>query len=132
MAFLVGSACLSTLVFFLSALHLIYKPVFLAIALLVMAAGIRQGVWRSSGDSLPVFPAGWRLVFYSIYSLFAVVYLICAFAPEADGFGGSPVRTPCGARFGCVRKIMDAARDVCKITCGESPDAAVNRNVAVG
>jgi len=89
LAFVVGSACLSTAVFFLAALHLVYKGVFLALALLLVAAAIQQRVWRPRGESLPVLPAVWRLLFLEIYLPFAGLYLIYALAPEASPDGSS-------------------------------------------
>jgi hypothetical protein len=89
LAFVVGSACVSTAVFFLAALHLAYKGVFLALALLLVAAAIQQKVWRPRGESLPALPAVWRLLFLEIYLPFAGIYLIYALAPEASPDGST-------------------------------------------
>jgi hypothetical protein len=89
LAFVVGSACLSTAVFFLAALHLVYKGVFLALALLLVAAALQQRVWRPRGESLAALPAVWRLLFLEIYLPFAGLYLIYALAPEASPDGSS-------------------------------------------
>ena len=89
LAFVVGSACLSTAVFFLAALHLVYKGVFLALALLLVAVASQQRVWGPRGESLPVLPAVWRLLFLEIYLPFAGLYLIYALAPEASPDGSS-------------------------------------------
>src|SRR5260370_26082456 len=56
LAFVVGSACLSTAVFFLAALHLVYKGVFLAPALLLVAPPLQQRVWRPLVESLTCLP----------------------------------------------------------------------------
>jgi len=45
MAFMLGSACLSMLIWLICVIHLAYKPVFLAIALAAIAAGIQQRIW---------------------------------------------------------------------------------------
>lgn len=67
MAFMLGSACLSTLVFLICAMHLAYKPVFLAIALAAIAAGIQQRIWRTGGEVLPRLSWPWFLLFFAIW-----------------------------------------------------------------
>src|SRR5258708_5268059 len=62
-AFLTGSACLSLAVFLLSALHLVYRGVFLGLAILVLAAALRARVWIPHGDSLPRMPPFWKFLF---------------------------------------------------------------------
>lgn len=89
LAFVLGSACLSTLLFLICALHVAYKPVFLVVGLIVIAAGIRERVWRSGAERLPPLPAMWRLLFYEIYLVFAGLYLIYAFAPESSPDGSA-------------------------------------------
>ena len=89
LAFVVGSACVSTAVFFLAALHLAYKGVFLAFALLLIAFAIQQRVWQPRGESLPALPAVWRLLFLEIYLPFAGLYFIYALAPEASPDGST-------------------------------------------
>src|SRR5947207_14429174 len=49
-AFVLGSACLSTALFFICAVHIAYKAVFLALGAIVIAEGIRQRVWRSGRE----------------------------------------------------------------------------------
>src|SRR5579863_370496 len=89
MAFLIGSACLSTLIFLLCAVRLVSRPLFLAVALVVTAAGIQQRIWRPAGDRLPHLPVMWRWLFYGCCILFSGLYLIFAFAPEASPDGAS-------------------------------------------
>jgi hypothetical protein len=89
LAFVVGSACVSTAVFFLAALHLVYKGVFLALALLLVAAALQQRVWRPRGESLPALTAVWRLLFLEVYLPFAGLYLIYALAPETSPDGST-------------------------------------------
>ena len=89
LAFVVGSACMSTAVFFLAALHLVYKGVFLALAVLLVAAALQQRVWRPRGESLPALPAVWRLLFLEVYLPFAALYFIYALAPEASPDGST-------------------------------------------
>ncbi len=89
LAFLLGSACLSMLIFLICVIHLAYKPVFLAIALAAIAAGIQQRIWQPSSKSLPCLSGLWRLLFYTVYVCFAAVYLVNAFAPESSPDGTS-------------------------------------------
>ena len=89
LAFVVGSACVSTVVFFLAAVHLVYKGVFLALALLLIVAALQQRVWRPRGESLPALSAMWRLLFLEVYLPFAGLYLICALAPETSPDGST-------------------------------------------
>lgn len=89
MAFMLGSACLSMLVFLICVIHLAYKPVFLALALAVIAAGIQQRIWQRSGESLPRLSVLWGLLFYTVYVFFAAIYLVSAFAPESSPDGTS-------------------------------------------
>jgi len=89
MAFMLGSACLSMLVFLICAMHLAYKPVFIAIAIAAIAAGIQQRIWQTSGEALPRLSGPWLLLFFTIWVSFGVVYLVNAFAPEASPDGTS-------------------------------------------
>ncbi|HVP47870.1 MAG TPA: hypothetical protein VMT32_14850, partial [Bryobacteraceae bacterium] len=89
MAFTLGSACLSMLIFLICVIHLAYKPVFLAIALAATAAGIQQRIWRPGAERLPRLSGPCRLLFYTVYVAFAGVYLVNAFAPEASPDGSS-------------------------------------------
>src|SRR6185295_12843469 len=86
-AFLTGSACLSMAVFMLAAVHLVYRGVFLGLAILVVAAAVRERVWIPRGDSLPRVAAEWRLLFLGGWLLFGGLYLIYALAPEASPDG---------------------------------------------
>src|SRR5260370_31380148 len=82
-AFVVGSACLSTAVFFLAALHLVYKGVFLALALLLVAAALQQRVWRPRGEALAVLPAVWRLLFFGVFLPFPGLYFFYSLPPPS-------------------------------------------------
>jgi hypothetical protein len=89
LGFVVGSACLSTVIFLLCSLHVAYKAVFLTVGLLVISAGVRQRVWESGAERLPRLPAIWRLLFCGIYLVFAGLYLVYAFAPESSPDGST-------------------------------------------
>jgi len=89
LAFVLGSACVSTVVFFLAAFHLIYKGLLLAFGLLTVGFAVHRRVWHSSGNSLPKLPSVWRLLFFEAYIPFAALYLIYAFAPESSPDGST-------------------------------------------
>ena len=89
MAFMLGSACLSMLVFLICGMHLAYRPVFITVALAAVAAGIQQRIWQAGGEPLPRLSRSWRLLFFIVWVSFGVVYLVNAFAPEASPDGSS-------------------------------------------
>ena len=89
LAFITGSACLSTLVFGLSAVHLVSRTMFLIV--LVVVTGLvawRQTYWPVL-DSSPTMSAGWTVLFWACYLPFAGMYLMHAGAPEASPDGSS-------------------------------------------
>jgi dolichyl-phosphate-mannose-protein mannosyltransferase len=86
-AFVAGAACLSTAVFFLAALHLVYRPVFLALGLVPIVLAVKRRLWQQQGDALPAVPPVWKLLFFELYLLFAGIYLVYALAPEASPDG---------------------------------------------
>jgi hypothetical protein len=89
LAFLAGSACLSGIVFALTAAQLAYKGTFLAVGALAIAAAVRQGLHRESGEPFPPLPRFWKLVFGLVFAVFAVVYFTNAMAPERSPDGSS-------------------------------------------
>lgn len=88
-AFLVGSAGLSTMVFFLAAMHLAYKGVFLGLSLVVMGMALASSAWRPRGESLPSLPAGWKRLFVGLWLLFGAIYFTYALAPESSPDGST-------------------------------------------
>jgi hypothetical protein len=89
MAFMLGSAVLSTSMFLLSASHLVYKPVLLALTFLIIVAAVQQGAWKPHGSDVPRLPSRWRLLFWGIYLTFGVLYLAFALAPESSPDGST-------------------------------------------
>ena len=89
LAFVVGAACLSLIVFLLCALQLVYDGVFLAVGLIVLGLAIRSGAHRSSGEQFPALPKIWRYLFIGIFTIFGVLYFSNAMAPEMSPDGSS-------------------------------------------
>jgi hypothetical protein len=88
LGFVLGSACLSTLVFFLAALRWIYPWV------LVMAAGAILLTWlllcsRSPGEPTPppYLSLPWQLAFWLPYLAFGIFYVGTAMLPETSSDG---------------------------------------------
>src|SRR4051794_31574805 len=73
-SFLIGAAGMSTIVYLLCAVGLIYKGVLIALAILLCGAGRAQ----LKALKLPKLPFPWWL----IYALFGLLYLTNAMAPE--------------------------------------------------
>jgi hypothetical protein len=88
-SFVLGSACLSVLLFALAAAHLLYKGVFLAVALLAILAAWRFAPLTRTSDDRPPWPPFWKWLFRCAWALFATVYLFYAMAPEWSPDGAS-------------------------------------------
>ncbi|PYT31473.1 MAG: hypothetical protein DMG57_05030 [Acidobacteria bacterium] len=86
-AFLTGSACLSTLVFLMAAMHLIYKPVLLGLSAIILAVAVHQRLWKPRGESFPPLATNWKLLFFTVYLAFAGLYFFYALAPEISPDG---------------------------------------------
>jgi hypothetical protein len=86
-AFMVGSACLSAIMFALAALKLIHRGVLLALAILAIGYAIYSGAYRSKGPVFPPVPLRWKLVFGVAFSFFTVLYFFNALAPEISPDG---------------------------------------------
>lgn len=89
LAFYVGSACLSLLVFVLAAAHLLYQGVLLAAGVAVVGLAFRRGLHRPAGEPLPALPRFWRILFGVIYGAFLLVYFTNAMAPENSPDGST-------------------------------------------
>ncbi len=89
LAFLVGAAVLSAIVFWLAAWRIAHWASFLAVGVLVLAAAAGTGAWRPLPERLPALPAFWRGLFAIVFSAFGALYFLHAMAPEMspDGSG---------------------------------------------
>jgi dolichyl-phosphate-mannose-protein mannosyltransferase len=86
LGFVLGAACLSTLVFGLTVAHLAYTGVFLAVGLLLIAGAIRFDAWQYEGDSPPL-DWKWKVPFFALYATFGILYIGYALLPEASPDG---------------------------------------------
>lgn len=93
LAFILGAACLHLAVFAILAMQLAYVPLLAALLAGFIAAALATGSWRSirteSGPPAAPLSRSLRAVFGACAGIFAVVYLVNAWAPEAspDGAG---------------------------------------------
>jgi hypothetical protein len=91
-AFAVGAACLSNVVFLLSAARLVYDASLLAVAVVTFAAWWR---WRQPGPTLQAFEEDegdrivWKTLLFGAAAFYGVLYVVHSLAPEtrSDGVG---------------------------------------------
>jgi len=86
LGFVLGAACLSTLVFGLTVSHLAYTGVFLALGLILIASAVRLRAWQYEPDPSRL-GWDWKLVFLVLYGVFAVLYIGYALLPETSPDG---------------------------------------------
>lgn len=79
-----GAACLSTVIFILSVLHLAYPQVFFVTGCGIIALAWRYGSIRFAPDELSSLPPKWSLLFIAIYGVFAALYFVVALCPESS------------------------------------------------
>jgi hypothetical protein len=89
LAFFAGAPLLSTLVFLLGALHVARKGVFLWAGIAVLALAWRRGVYRAQGEPFPELDPFWKRLFATLFTIFAVLYVSNAMAPEISPDGTS-------------------------------------------
>lgn len=93
LAFVLGAACLHLAIFGVLAVHIAYWPVLAAVLAGTIAAALATGAWRGahtgSGEPVPPLSRNLRMVFGWCAGIFAILYLVNAWAPEAspDGAG---------------------------------------------
>jgi hypothetical protein len=86
-AFMLGSACLSAIMFALAAMHLVRRGVLLALGILVIGYALYSGAHRFKGHAFPAMPKRWTLVFALAFGFFTVLYFFNALAPEVSPDG---------------------------------------------
>ncbi|MCC6536991.1 MAG: hypothetical protein IT162_05545 [Bryobacterales bacterium] len=84
-AFLLGSALLSQGVFALAAAQILYKGTLLALGLAALAAGAR----RSTAPRFPALPRAWVWSAAPVFTLFSLLYVTHAMAPEMSPDGSA-------------------------------------------
>lgn len=87
LGFVLGSACLSLTVFFLSAAALAYPAVFIGAGCTIIGVAILSGSMRFNESRAAPLPRAWSVVYFSLYTPFAVFYLLTALCPEASSDG---------------------------------------------
>ncbi len=86
-AFMLGSACLSAIMFALAALKLVRRGVLLALAILAISYAFYSGAQRPKGHEFPALQRRWKWVFIAVFSFFTVLYFFNALAPEVSPDG---------------------------------------------
>lgn len=87
LAFMAGSACLSAVMFVLSALRVVRHGVLWAVALAILAYAARSGVFRPRKTTLPPLPNYWRWIFGAGFAIFTYIGFFSALAPEHSSDG---------------------------------------------
>lgn len=87
--FLAGAPLLSLIVFALAACRLVYDASFLVLAAAAHAAAWKLQAFTPGPQTLPPLPRLWRCLFWSAYTVFGVVAVIVAMAPESSADGAS-------------------------------------------
>lgn len=88
LAFVVGSACFSELVFLLCAISLATQYIFLAIGVLAALAALST-TGNSGRITFTPLPARWKWFFGGLFAAFGLVYLVNALAPEMSPDGSA-------------------------------------------
>jgi 4-amino-4-deoxy-L-arabinose transferase-like glycosyltransferase len=89
LAFVAGSACLSAIMFLLSATHLVRRGILLVLALAIIGYSTYSGALRPAGKYLPPLPRLWLGVFAVGFAAFTYVGFFNALAPEHSPDGMS-------------------------------------------
>ncbi len=89
LAFIVGSACLSGIMFLLSATRLVHRGILLVLGLAIIAYAGYSGVFRFAGKPFPPVPQFWRWIFGVGFAVFTYIGFFNALAPEHSPDGMS-------------------------------------------
>jgi hypothetical protein len=89
LAFVAGSACLSAIMFLLSATRLVRRGILLVLGLAIIGYAVYSGAFRFSGKQFPPLPRLWRWVFGVGFAAFSYVGFFNALAPEHSPDGMS-------------------------------------------
>ena len=85
--FLLGAACLSTIVLLVGLAGWAYSWVFFAIGCGSFALAWWSGAHRFTSERLPPVPLPWTILFWSGYAVFGSLYFMNALAPEVSSDG---------------------------------------------
>jgi len=86
-AFVVGSACLSEIMFALSATHLVHRGVLLVLGLAIIGYAAYSGAFRSQGKAFAPLAPLWRWTFMAVFAAFTWYSFFNALAPEHSSDG---------------------------------------------
>ena len=81
-AFVLGAACLSTLMFCLNAAGFAYPAVFLTAGAAIIGLAVRSGAYRFAKERLPPLSPKWRVLYAVVFGAYAALYLANALLPE--------------------------------------------------
>src|SRR5260370_1087624 len=86
-SFILGSACLSAIMFVLASLKLVHKGVLLALSALAIGYALYSGAHRSQAQQFAPLPRVWKWTFVVVFAAFTVFYFVNAMAPEVGRDG---------------------------------------------
>lgn len=89
LAFVAGSACLSAIMFVLSATRLVRRGILLVLAVAIIGYAVYSGAFRSTGKRFPPIPKLWLWVFGVGFAAFTYIGFFNALAPEHSPDGMS-------------------------------------------
>ena len=89
LAFIAGSACLSEIMFALSAAKLVHRGVLLAVGFASIGYAVYSGALRSRGKAFAPLGLLWRWVFMAVFAAFTWYAFFNALAPEHSSDGMS-------------------------------------------
>jgi hypothetical protein len=89
LAFVAGSACFSQVVFALSSIHAARSSVFVVLALIAAGVQIGRGKRIAKPLTSTPLPHRWKWFMAALFTVFGVVYLVNAMAPEMSPDGAA-------------------------------------------
>jgi hypothetical protein len=98
LAFVVGSACFSQIIFVLASMHLLRASAFIAIAPFAAAMALGVNTRIPAPVQLTLLPRRWKWFSVALFGSFGVVYLVNAMAPEMSP-DGAAYHLPFVARY---------------------------------
>jgi hypothetical protein len=89
LAFIAGSACLSAVMFILSATRLVHRAILLIVAIGIIGYAVYSGAFGTSKKRLPALPQMWCWIFGVLFAIFTYIGFFNALAPEHSSDGMS-------------------------------------------
>jgi 4-amino-4-deoxy-L-arabinose transferase-like glycosyltransferase len=88
-SFLVGSACLSMIVFAMAVIKVAQGRYFFLLGSLIIGYALFKKVHRPKGNEFPPLPRMWTWLFAVVFTAFTILYFVNAMAPEMSSDGMS-------------------------------------------